>query len=254
MAWVTKDSTESYRDQKEPEKVYSKKEKAANWWLYHKWIVLGSVIGVIAIVWIVKDTVFQTRPDYQVAYVGITNLPDDATQALTTALEDFCDDKNGDGQVVVQLNQYTVDFDSGNDATDAYNQMAGVTKLSADLSNNNSSYIFLLQDPEGFENQTGALQYLDATLPDYDDEAETHSMDWQKMVYRWTDCPVLMGLDLGSFTGYTALDDAQGSNQEVLKNLYIGYRGLWNDKFSEGYDSNSFLWQALTAGATSTAQ
>ena len=45
------------------------------------------------------------------------------------------------------------------------------------------------------------------------------------MVYRWTDCPVLTGLDLGSYTGYTSVDEAQGSNQDVLKNLYLGFAG-----------------------------
>ena len=49
-----------------------------------------------------------------------------------------------------------------------------------------------LDDPEGFQNQTGALQYLDGTLP------SDGAGDWQNMVYRWADCPVLAGLDLGA--------------------------------------------------------
>ena len=44
--------------------------------------------------------------------------------------------------------------------------MAGVTRLSAELSSGGKTYIFLLEDPEGFETQTGALQYLDGTVPD----------------------------------------------------------------------------------------
>ena len=35
MAWVTKDSVEQY-ETPESKKEYTKQEKAANWWYYHK--------------------------------------------------------------------------------------------------------------------------------------------------------------------------------------------------------------------------
>ena len=150
--------------------------------------VVVAVLVVVFGVWIIKDTVFQTRPDVQVAYVGTSDLPTDTVTALQDALTPFCSDLNGDGKVVVQVESYTVDFDAANESTDAYNQMAGVTRLSAELSSGGKTYIFLLEDPEGFEAQTGALQYLDGTVPD---DPETTDADWREMVYRWTDCPVL---------------------------------------------------------------
>ena len=70
MAWVTKDSTETYNQTPEPPREYTKKEKAANWWHYHWMAVVVAVLVVVFGVWIIKDTVFQTRPDVQVAYVG----------------------------------------------------------------------------------------------------------------------------------------------------------------------------------------
>lgn len=42
-------------------------------------------------------------------------------------------------------------------------------------------------------------------------------VDWTKMVYRWTDCPALTGLDLGTYTGLTMVDDLQGENQDIMK-------------------------------------
>lgn len=87
---------------------------------------------------------------------------------------------------------------------------AGVTRLSADLSDSGTLYVMLIADPAGFQKSTGALAYLDGTPPE--DDAD----DWQNMVYRWTDCPVLAGMDLGDYDGYTLLDDATGSNQSVL--------------------------------------
>ena len=232
MAWVTKDSTETYNQTPEPPREYTKAEKAANWWHYH-WVAV--VIGVAAVFfggWIIKDTVFQTRPDVQIAYVGTHELPVDTVNALQDALTPFCQDENGDGKVVVQVATYNVDFDAENESTDAYYQMAGVTRLSAELASGGKTYIFLLEDPEGFEKSTGVLQYLDGTV---DDDPETADPDWREMVYRWTDCPVLTGLELGSYDGYTLMDDATGTNQSVLEHLYVGRRGVWDEKQAENY-------------------
>lgn len=250
MAWVTKDSTETYNQTPEPPREYTKKEKAANWWHYHWMAVVVAVLVVVFGVWIIKDTVFQTRPDVQVAYVGTSDLPTDTVTALQDALTPFCSDLNGDGKVVVQVDSYTVDFDAANESTDAYYQMAGVTRLSAELSSGGKTYIFLLEDPEGFEKSTGVLQYLDGTV---DDDPETADPDWREMVYRWTDCPVLTGLELGSYDGYTLMDDATGTNQSVLEHLYVGRRGVWDEEQAENYAHCAALWDALTAGAVSTA-
>lgn len=244
MAWVTKDSTETYNQTPEP-RANIQKEKAANWWHYHWMAVVVAVLVVVFGVWIIKDTVFQTRPDVQVAYVGTSDLPTDTVTALQDALTPFCSDLNGDGKVVVQVDSYTVDFDAANESTDAYYQMAGVTRLSAELSSGGKTYIFLLEDPEGFEAQTGALQYLDGTVPD---DPETTDADWREMVYRWTDCPVLTGLDLGSYEGLTLMDDVTGTNQSVLAHLYVGRRGVWDEKQVPTYEGCAELWDTLTAG------
>ena len=198
MAWVTKDSTETYNQTPEPPREYTKKEKAANWWHYHWMAVVVAVLVVVFGVWIIKDTVFQTRPDVQVAYVGTSDLPTDTVTALQDALTPFCSDLNGDGKVVVQVDSYIVDFDAANESTDAYYQMAGVTRLSAELSSGGKTYIFLLEDPEGFEGQTG-------------------------------------------------------TNQSVLAHLYVGRRGVWDEKQVPTYEGCAELWDTLTAGAVSTA-
>ena len=186
----------------------------------------------------------------QIAYVGTHELPVDTVNALQDALTPFCQDENGDGKVVVQVATYNVDFDAENESTDAYYQMAGVTRLSAELASGGKTYIFLLEDPEGFEKSTGVLQYLDGTV---DDDPETADPDWREMVYRWTDCPVLTGLELGSYDGYTLMDDATGTNQSVLEHLYVGRRGVWDEEQAENYAHCAALWDALTAGAVSTA-
>lgn len=254
MAWVTKDSVEQYNQTPEPQKQYTKKEKAANWWHYNKLPVAIALVVIVLVVWVVHDVATQVRPDYRVGYVGRSDLPVDTVAALENVLAGYVDDRNGDGKVVVQLVQYNADFsgETENTDTDPYSQMAGITRLSADLASTDGPFIYLMQNAEyaeQFEDYAGALQYLDGTMPEEDDE----KADWTKMVYRWTDCPVLMSLDLGTYTGLTLLDDTQGESQDIMKDMYIGRRVYYDEKnqrASEAYDS---LWNSLTAGAVSTA-
>ena len=73
------------------------------------------------------------------------------------------------------------------------------------------------------------------------------------MVYKWTDCPVLAGLDLGEYRADTT--HAQGGDsQQYLSDFYIGMRGAWNTATAENLAGGEELWQALTAGAVSTLQ
>ena len=237
---------EQYNTAPEPQREYTKSEKAANWWHYHwKLVVILAAVAVLGIM-LIKDTVFQTKPDVQIGYVGTQSLPNDTVEALQQALLPYCSDLNGDGKVIVQVNQYTVDFSGDGNSADAYYQMAGVTQLSAEITDGNT-FIFIMQDPRGFEWQTGALRYLDGTQPE--DPNETDTANWREMVYQWKDCPVLAGLDLGQYNGYTIMDSEVGENQDVLANLYIGCRGVWNEKQQDRFADGEALWDALTAGA-----
>ena len=85
------------------------------------------------------------------------------------------------------------------------------------------SAIYILYDPAGFEENTGSLRYLDGSLPAGDTDE-----DWWNMVYRWTDCPVLTGLDLGSY-GPDATQSGSGDSQAYMSQFYIGFRGAWNE-------------------------
>ena len=88
----------------------------------------------------------------------------------------------------------------------------------------------------------------DGTLP----EAGSDS-DWWNRVYRWTDCPVLAGLDLGEYRADTT--HAQGGDsQAYLADFYVGMRGAWNTGTEENLAGGEELWQALTAGAVSTVE
>ena len=120
---------------------------------------------------------------------------------------------------------------------DPYAQMAGITQLSAELGPDGSTWLFLLEDPAGFQAQTMSLQYPDGTVPP-DGEAG----DWQQMVCRWSDCPVLTALDLGD------------AGQAQLQALYLGCRGSFEEEADPRYTEADALWHTLTNGAATAAQ
>ena len=225
-------------------------------------IVSGVGIGVLNVVTVFKNLIigiivvffgynfigqyfFTVHADYNVAVVAPHYLPEATQTALQDALAAYGEDRNGDGKVVVKLNLYTMDF--GNEDSDAYLDMAGTTKLSTDIQGALSS-IFILYDPAGFQQTTGTLRYLDGSLPQSDADS-----DWWNMVYRWTDCPVLTGLDLGDYAS-DAVQSESGSSQELMSRYYIGIRGAWNKDSADLLEGGEELWNKLTAGAVSTAR
>ena len=226
------------------ERQYTRKERWANWWDYNlKWVIILGIAAAFVGYCFIGQYFLTTHADYNVAVVAPHYLPEATQTALQDALAAYGEDRNGDGKVVVKLNVYTMNF--GSDDSDAYLDMAGTTKLSTDIQGVLSS-IFILYDPAGFQSTTGTLRYLDGSLPAPDSDD-----DWWNMVYKWTDCPVLAGLDLGEYRADTT--HAQGGDsQQYLSDFYIGMRGAWNTATAENLAGGEELWQALTAGAVST--
>lgn len=226
------------------ERQYTRRERWNNWWDYNlKWVILGAIVVGFVGYCFIGQYFFTVHPDYNVAVVAPYYLPGDTVEALQRELAAFGEDLNEDGEVVVTVNVYTLDY-SEND--DAYMTMAGTTRLAADVQGSLSS-IYILYDPANFEESTGALRYLDGSLPQGDSDD-----DWWNMVYRWTDCPVLAGLDLGSY-GPDATQSNTGDSQEYMSSFYVGFRGAWNSASAESIAPGEPMWEQLTAGAVSTA-
>lgn len=134
-----------YRDVK-PEKAVelTKQQRRRNWWHYHKWhVLIGGVLVLIAMDW-AWSALTQVHPDYQIAYVGAAPLDQEDTAAWETRLSALGSDCNGDGKIVIQLNQYLFVRE------DAMMTAAANVKLLADL-DARESYFFLLEDPEKFQ-------------------------------------------------------------------------------------------------------
>ena len=241
-----------YRDVKPEEKrELTKAEKRKNWWDYHKWHVVLGIIAVLALgnmLWHMLG-IGRARPDYQIAYVGSAALPGDTAAALETALAELGEDLNGDGKVVVTLNQYVTYADllqqqeegaAGN--SDAVLQaQATQVSLMADIESQDS-FFFLLDDPDVFQQLYAVLSFPDGTLP----EGENPSAEGTCLA--WSDCPVLSGLELGSYSERLLSVEVTGDSQELLSGLYIARRGFWTDKTCDHLEGCEALWAKLREG------
>lgn len=218
--WVTKSSREPRPPRRKQE--YTRAHRWANWWDYHWHLVLGGIALAAIGGYILWGQLQVVDPDYDIALCARQNLPTDTAARLEEALAAFGRDRNGDGRVVVRINQYTVDF-SQDEEGDAYDQMAGITRLWADLQGG-TSYIFLTDDLEGMAAALGADPQTLETYP-------------------WSDCPVLTGLDLGSYERETLVDGQGGESQEYMARFTLLHRG------GEAQPEDEALWAALTQGA-----
>ena len=196
-----------------------KKRSRANWWYYNWGIVAVAAMVIVGVVYVAHGLLTSVDPDYTVAVVTAEALPDEAVQRLQTALADYAEDANGDGAVVVQVNNYT--WSSNASLTDMNGQMAGATQMNTDLANGESK-IWILDDPEGFEQAYGAL-------------SEKLGENWKTQLILWSQQSTLSNLDLGSYN--TAAD---GSQTVDVQSRFAGYSVAV-------FDASDALWQALNS-------
>ncbi len=248
-----------------------------NWWYYHKWYV---VCGVILLL-IVGDLLaskfgwFQKQPDLQIAYIGKTKLPEDTVAALETVFASLAGDYNGDGAVMVQVNQYATSNpeiqteadaqpDTSSDAapigdtgivtSGVGNGITGVgSTFSGDLSfyqnayeipligdiTDCASYLFLMEDPKEFQLIYQLLAMPDGSCPDDKD----FSVDGK--VFRWDSCSLLSDAELGEYTDSMLGEEISGENRDLLSGLYLGRRCFFTDKRSANEEECAGLWEEL---------
>lgn len=224
-------------------KTYTRLQRLENWFYYNKlWVFAGAVI-----LWILGSMVWnllgigQTAPDYTISYMGRRKLPQDCVTALETALAQLGEDLNGDGKVVVKLNQRVVTDNSYADNM-TYSYGAEITML-ADITEG-ESHFFLLENPVDFQLSYQVLANPDGSVPGADDY---EALD---KVYRWADCPVLASLKLGTYEDSYLDITETGEIQELLKDLYLGRRYYVGNSAPAHLEQYEALWGILTEGAT----
>lgn len=217
-------------------------------WLHYHWVylVIAAVVLWVGISWLANALHWgETLPDYQIAYVGKSALPEDTAHAIEAAFAQYGEDLNGDGTVCVRLRQYVSDTEDAENAS-TY-ALAAQMQFLADM-NAEESYFLLLDDPVHFQLDYQALANWDGTPPgdnDYTAAGKT---------VPWADCPVLAGYDLGTYQTTVLGTTVTGGSAELVNGLFLGrrafYEGPTNEKAALAREGAQRLWNILTEGAT----
>lgn len=210
-----------------------------NWWYYYKWyVIIGVVLLGIAVNLIGNALGFFTKsPDLQIAYIGKAPLPQDTAMSIQQAFTALAGDFNGDGEVIVQVNQYVRNSNTTDVDTARYQYASEIT-LIGDISDC-ESYFFLMENPQDFQREFQLLALPDGSCPD---EAD-YSVEDKIIV--WSDCPILTDMELESYTETTMGATTTGSNQELLAGLSLGRRCFFTDTVTDNLQECSNLWDML---------
>lgn len=165
----------------------------SHWFSYH-WrpVVLALLFLGAAIYYTLLPK--EPEADYVVSWVSTKLLSDRQEQALTDQITAVGADVNGDGQIVVRIDQYMISFDpnlEGDALTESYSYL---TKLLNAIQAGDCR-LYFMDDPEGFQRTTGLLQYLDGSIPTEEDSYEC--ANWAEMCIPfqadWTDQTIYLG-------------------------------------------------------------
>ena len=197
-----------------------------NWWYYHKWYVICGVTVIAIAIHLIGNAfgLWTKEPDYEIAYVGKTLLSEDEIHALEQAFISVSEDFNGDGSILVQVNQYVkqnTDEDLGSQESVReeleINAQISDVKLIGDIMDC-ESYFFLMDDPVAFQKAHQLLAMPDGSCPS--------NLDFsvEDKVIPWT----------GDFP---------------VSNLYLGRRCFYEEKQCKNTEECSALWDKLSKEA-----
>lgn len=222
-----------------PDDLEKQWKKWKNRWYYYKWYMICGIILLLIACNIIGNALglWAKTPDFQIAYVGKTQLPPSAVSALEQAFASIAGDFNGDGAVIVKINQY-IDGAVNPDVDTAYYEYASEISLIGDISDC-ESYFFLMDDPRHFQLEFQILASPDGSCPDPGD----YSVEGK--VFLWADCPVLSAMDLSPSTAQEEKAEHSEDYQELLSGFSFGRRCFYTDKTTDHADQCSALWDFI---------
>ena len=168
----------------------------------------------------------------------VLSLPEEEAAAWEERLSALGTDRNGDGRLVVRLNQYPT---GGSDGDLMYAAASNV-KLMADL-NACESYFFLLEDPGPFQASYHVLCRLDGS------RQEEGPWTAEGTYLPWNQCPSLAGMELSGYSDELPGGTAEGEAVRLVSGLYLARRGFWTEKTAAYPEGCAALWEKLTEGA-----
>lgn len=194
-----------------------KKDIRKNWWHYHKTYILVGALAVLMVFSFIYSIVTKATPDYTVAFMTSYIWPTDALEDMETYLEEYGEDVNGDGQVIVKVNNYVLGNASSKDA-DPNQLQASVVQFTADVTELES--IIFIYDTGSFDyiKQSGIEGFF--LYRDGSEMAET-ATDFENTQFAWN--------EISGLAEYMPKDTQTGTEDytiipgEDIKELYEAY-------------------------------
>lgn len=177
-------------------KLFGNYRSLGHWFSYNwPWVLIGGLL-LLVILYARFLQPRQPEPDYLVSWVGVTALTEEEERAVTDALARLGRDRDGDGEVTVQLRQFIIDFAMTTDNAGFEDNYSYVMRLVGELQTE-QCYLFLMDRPELFQYSTGVLQYLDGTAASGEEGSGYDSENWEQMCVpfqpRGLDRPAYLG-------------------------------------------------------------
>lgn len=225
--------------------ILTKQQKLQNFWYYHKWHLLLGVLGVILVICVIVSIASVVSPDYQITLLSPVTRSSLALEELQELLTPYGKDLNGDGKVIVQVQQYILatreeDLETINPQIN----MAGNAQLQGDAQIG-GTVIFITDDFEALQKKQGFFADLDHLYAPYD-PAKTDGTYF----IPWEDCKVLNQLDFSKETSMDSIDQLNTEEEfagTVLCMRTIGGTTLEEDAhFQEYYKESAELFSVLT--------
>lgn len=125
---------------KKPQMKEETRKKIDNFWYYYKIHVLVAVFIVFVAGVFIKDIVTKVDYDYSVAFVTEEMMTDEEISSIQNVLEKEGKDLNEDGEVHIEVQNYTI---PQGDSGDPQLVAAGQTKFTVDIQEGTSMIFFL---------------------------------------------------------------------------------------------------------------
>ena len=98
-------------------------QKISGAWYRSKWLIIFVVVLIAAFAYITYDMVTAEHPDYTVLVVSADTGFYYRTVEIEEFFEKFCDDRNGDGEVIVMVYNISTDYTDPNGVTASQAQL-----------------------------------------------------------------------------------------------------------------------------------
>lgn len=125
---------------KKPQMKEETRKKIDNFWYYYKIHVLVVVFILFVASVFIKDIVTKVDYYYSVAFVTEEMMTNEEISSIQSVFEREAEDLNGDGEIHVEVQNYTI---PQGDSADPQLVAAGQTKLTVDIQDGTSMIFFL---------------------------------------------------------------------------------------------------------------